>query len=345
MKRIGIVTITKNPNYGNALQMLAMQRALEKTGAEAETIINYDGSTLFNIKNTARYYLRSFKNTNIISAEKKRRRFLRYLKAHVSFSKAFFFKGQLHRFNADDYDCYIVGSDQVWNPFFGLATELEMLGFAPKHKRIAYAASFGVSSLSGLDADRLGRISESIKGFRAVSLREKAGIEIVKDISGVEAELCLDPTMLMSAEEWDSILERPRQKLPKRYIAVYMLGNITAEYEAELAELAREYEAEVINLMSDSFIFLNPSEFVWIIKNALFVCTDSFHASVFSIIYHRPFKIFTRIDTHKDQNSRFETLLEMCAITDTAAADWALVERQIAAAREKSMAFLKNAMS
>lgn len=345
MKKIGIVTLTKNPNYGNALQNIAMQWILRKMGTNPQTIVNYDGSSLFVYKGNIRYYAKMILNKHNMRAKDKRRiQFLKCLTKYVEFSKAFWMNNHIQNFDSDSYDYFITGSDQVWNPFFGVASSFEMLDFVPSDKRISYAASFGVNSLNGLDESKTNFIAQSLRKFNSVSVREEAGVEIVRELSGVKAELCLDPTMLMTPEEWDDLLEKPKQKLPNRYIAVYMLGDITAEYEKNISSIAEAKEAEVINLLTDKFFYLNPLEFAWIIKNALFVCTDSFHATVFSILYHRNFKIFDRKDKHENQNSRFDTLLSICGIIDSDNINWNATEECISLERERSINYLKNAL-
>lgn len=345
MKKVAIVTLTKNPNYGNALQNIALHNVLHKIGVEAQTVINYDGSSLFIRKGNIKYYCNvAFNRHNLRGLEKRRKRFVECISKYVRFSKAYWIENHIQNFSPSEFDYFIAGSDQIWNPFFGLASSFEMLDFVPVQKRISYAASFGVSSLDGLEKNKIEFISQSLKKFQALSVREKAGVEIAKEIAGVDAELCLDPTMLMGAEEWDEFLEKPNIKLPTKYVAVYMLGSVTEEYEKEIANIARDKNAEVVNLLSNEFFYLNPLEFAWMIKNSLFVCTDSFHAMVFSVIYHRSFMIFDRKDKHKNQNSRFDTLLSVCGIDAINNINWSAVDERISLEKKKSMNYLIKAL-
>lgn len=345
MKKVAIVTITKNPNYGNSLQNIALHNVLHKMGVEAQTIINYVGSSLFIRKSNVKYYCNVALNRhNLRCMEKRRKRFIECISKYVRFSKAYWIDEHMRNFAPSEFDYFIAGSDQIWNPFFGLASSFEMLDFVPVQKRISYAASFGVSSLDGMEKNKIEFISQSLKKFQALSVREKAGAEIAKEIAGVDAVLCLDPTMLMGAEEWNDFLEKPNMKLPTKYIAVYMLGSITKEYEKKIADIARNRDAEVINLLSNEFFYLNPLEFAWIIKNSLFVCTDSFHATVFSIIYHRCFIIFDRKDKYENQNSRFDTLFSICGIDDIDNINWSAVDKRISLEKEKSMNYLKKTL-
>lgn len=345
MKKIGIVTITKNPNYGNSLQMIAMQYVLRDLGYAPETIKNYDGSTLFINQSNIKYHMKVFLNRNgARRLNVRRKRFCKCLSHHIKFSKAYWLGSEMKKFVPDYFDYYIVGSDQVWNPFFGMASDFEMLRFVPNQKRIAYAASTGIESFEGLDSNRIKQISKSLKDFKSISVREEAGAEIIRQYTRKETPVCIDPTMLLTVKQWDTILEKPELKLPKKYLAVYMLGNITEEYRKEIEEIANAHGAKPINLLNDEFFYLNPLEFVWIIKNSCFVCTDSFHATVFSILYHREFKIYNRKDRHRDQNSRFKTLLKKCGIQSIETIDWNEVEINLTKERVKSADYLKNAL-
>lgn len=105
---------------------------------------------------------------------------------------------------------------------------------------------------------------------------------------------------------------KPKFNLKKPYILVYMLGEISAEYQTTIKKLAKQNNAEIINALKGKCKFINPLEFIWLINNATYVCTDSFHASVFSIIFHTELYIFNRRDQHANQNSRFLPIGRCC---------------------------------
>ena len=126
-----------------------------------------------------------------------------------------------------------------------------------------------------------------------------------------DAEVLIDPTMLLAAEEWDKIAKKPEQ-VPKKYILNYFLGNLTDNRKEAIEKLAKERNCEIINILDKNGLFYNtgPSEFLYLEKHAELVCTDTFHSCVFAIIFNRPFVVFDRIEPGVEKmNSRIETLL------------------------------------
>ena len=315
MKKIGIITLTKNSNYGNVLQNIALQETLQKMGYFSETIINLTGSTLFgkipnDYKNVIKFAINygNFRNNM-----KRDNIFRKFCCGSLKYSKIFYNNGKFNEFR-DEYDYYVTGSDQVWNPTFGMASEFEFLTFAPYNKRISYAASFGVDNLDMLSNQQKQVIGNMLSGLKSISVREESGKKIVESLCQTKADVHIDPTMLLSRNEWGKKSRKPSFKIPDTYILIYMLGNITAEYDQIFKEISNKIGAKIINLFQGRYQYVDPAEFIWLIKNAECICTDSFHASVFSILFHKNFFIFDRKDNHADQNTRFYTLLSKCKI-------------------------------
>lgn len=350
--KVGIITLNKNPNYGNVLQNIALQNIIRKLGFEAETIRNLSGSTLFPQKRGLKKHLKILFNYNGEGVEEKRRiRFVKCCEKFISYSSAYY-DGTKIIGNIDDYSSFVAGSDQIWNPNFGVATDFEFLKFAPKHKRISYAASIGVSDFIGIDKKKVDFIKNSFKEMRGLSVREKAGKNLIKEISGIECSVHLDPTMLMTRNDWDNLIYKPNMKISGKYIMVYMLGKITGAYQKKINYLAKQLNAQVIDILSTEYKDMDPIEFVWYIKNAECICTDSFHATVFSIIYHKKFFVFDREDSFKNQNSRFDTLFEHCGIenvliledTDLSLREieWDVVDERINLERQLAIKYLQE---
>ncbi len=117
--------------------------------------------------------------------------------------------------------------------------------------------------------------------------------------------------MMLNAEEWDKVVLRPKQLKTDKYILNYFLGNLSQERKQEIERVAKENNCEIINILDidSGFFSTGPSEFLYLVKNAFLVCTDSFHSCVFSILFNRPFLVFDREDNVVSMNSRIDTLL------------------------------------
>ena len=354
MKKIAIITLTKNANYGNVLQNIALQEALRGIGYEAETIINRSKSSLFlqedksivkKGKNLAKFIL----NRNGYRDFRKRNKaFLKCCKDHVKYSHVYYeegkFSGQI------EYDYYITGSDQVWNPFFGMASDFELLGFAPAGRKLSYSASFGVSNINAISENEKERIAKRLSELNAVSVREESGKKLVEELTGKECKVHVDPTMLMTSDYWEKMCRKPCFNVPSGYILVYMLGQITDEYNSVIQELSQKKQAKVINALEGACRFIDPLQFIWLIQNAEAVCTDSFHASVFSILFHKEFHIFSRKDNHADQSSRFVSLLKTVGISEYGTIydgritenkiDWQTVDQNLDKERKRGREYL-----
>lgn len=153
---------------------------------------------------------------------------------------------------------------------------------------------------------------QRLKDFKAISVREDAGKKIVEELTGrKDVEVLVDPTMLLTVEEWDKVSKKPKQLKTDKYILNYFLGELSKNRKEEIERIARENNCEIINILDKKspFYQTGPSEFLYLEKNAFLICTDSFHSCVFSIIYDRPFIVFEREDKNVSMNSRIETLL------------------------------------
>lgn len=315
-------------------------------GYHAETIINYDLSTLFNSNYSLRKIFHILTNRNNSLFEEIRRIVFLKMFKKLNISSTYFKNGHLNNFDADEYDFYIAGSDQIWNPYFGLATEFELLGCFPNYKSLSYAASFGVDNIDSISEEQKNFIFKNIKNLKAISVREDAGRKIIYRACGLEASVNIDPTMLISKDQWENLAKKPKfLRLPQKYIIVYFLGELTCDYSKKIAEFAEVNNCDIINLFDRRFTMIDPFEFVYLIKNSECVFTDSFHANVFAIIFHKQFHIFNRIDKEADQNSRFLTLHQKCSIDDIDNINWDKVEKSIEMERNSAIEFLLHNLS
>lgn len=337
--KTAILTLNGNFNYGNRLQNYALQFYLKKLGVESTTIIlNPPQSTWFNfndykvsdykinIKNIVKWTLnwRGFRENcgtyipeNIVRQYKIKLFTDKYINS---------IRVNSYQEIVNDFDFFLTGSDQVWSPLskilwdkFDLnifrASNKEFtkqclkdyfLYFAPKEKRISYAASIGTSSLP-LKSKKF--FKECFEGMSYISLREESGIDIVKELTDKKAEVHVDPTLLLTKDEWSSIeLKSSYLNDNDNYLLSYFLGDLPESVKL----VAKENNLKVINLMDKNNFDVYTSrveEFLYLIHHAKLVVTDSFHACVFSIIFKTPFIAVKRQQARTlNMLTRLETL-------------------------------------
>ena len=199
----------------------------------------------------------------------------------------------------------------MWNPDFRFASPFDFLTFAPQKKRIALSPSFGVSKIPN---QYTAQYTTWLNEMHALSVREEAGAKIIKELTGRDADVLVDPTMLLSKEEWLNIARPSAGKPSKTYLLTYLLGEVGVERKKWISNLSKKYDLEVINLLdtkNEPIYITDPSEFIDFIHSASIVCTDSFHGVIFSIIMETPFIVFDREERKQSKmGSRIETLLK-----------------------------------
>lgn len=323
-KKAAIISLYGNCNFGNKLQNYAVQEVLKSEGLETVNIVNVPclNNRKINKKELFKFYLKGIVHliTNgdtIIDCvdhkdpKERKKNFLRFNK-RITNSKHFFSFRRLGEFNNFDY--YFVGSDQIWNPLYGGLSDLALLTFV-NTKKIAISASFGISEIS---SEFKKRVYKYISQFDFISVREDAGKKIIeREIGRNCVEVLIDPTMMLTAAEWDKILLKPKNHVSKKFITCYFLGPVNEKYQNEIRTLAEKNCCDIVDLtnIESDYYCCGPSEFVWLIKNAFCICTDSFHASAFSILYNKPFIAFDREGKYNRMGSRIETLLRTFHLT------------------------------
>ncbi|WP_455674290.1 polysaccharide pyruvyl transferase family protein [Phocaeicola sp.] len=340
MKKIGIITIDKVNNYGAELQAFALQKKLEILGFQSE-IIDYTYYKNWRFKDTkdstpivamnfnqklsywVKYRFVAFLIDNILplfnkSIKNRIRHFSEFHHQHTKFSKEFNSMPLLYNHHFD-YDVYIVGSDQVWNPSSFSSIEPYFLTFAPKEaKKISYASSFGVSNI---DKPLLNVFSSLLKNIDKISVREASGVKIVKQITGKEAQWVIDPTLLLTKEEWEKYM-KGYPNMPLKYILIYQLSSSKAIVDIAL-RISKEKKIPVYRICKRAFgveknkgiyniLDAGPSEFLSLISHAEYIITDSFHGTAFSVNFKVSF--FTIVSLKKKNNTRMKSLLEMAGL-------------------------------
>ena len=269
MKKIGIVTLNGYRNYGNRLQNYALYTYLNKRNLKVYNIWKYD-----------------FKES-IVSHIK----MLIPTKKYLRFRKFYIFNKFINTKYIFDYkkiknafDFFVVGSDQVWNPDFAGDDEF-FLNFADDSKKISYAASVGTETIP---KDVEDKYICGWKKFKMISVREDAAKRLIHSNTGRnDIFVNIDPTLLLDIYDWNKVLKKPKTKIPNKYILCYFLGDISEKRKEIINCAAKKYGCDVIYLLDRTSKFYNtgPSEFLYLEKNAFLICTDSFHSSVFAILY------------------------------------------------------------
>ncbi len=341
--KVGIITLNGYFNYGNRLQNYALQKSLEKMGFEVETIWHT------NIKEIIKTSLKIILPIN--SKNKKTRNLYMFSKKNINTHFTFCMKNIKNK-----YDFFICGSDQIWNYNFKTFNDDMFLKFSQKEKNIAYAASFGIDEL---EIRYINQYKEGLNNFKAISVRENEGKKIIEKVDkSISSEVVIDPTLLLSKNEWEEISNKSKLDIQKKYILIYMLGNLSEKNKTNIDKIAKENNCEVINLMNkeSKYYSCGIEDFLYLEKNAFLVCTDSFHSTVFSIIFETPFLVFEREDKYKKMNSRINTLLKMTKLENQYITDdnkrisynninFKESKRLIQSENEKSIGFLKKSLN
>ena len=346
MKKVNICTLTGNENYGNKLQHYALQTVIEKMGFKVDsTLFIYDNYFKYVIKNLLKRLLKKVYPTRYIKFKK--------FDSNIKYSNNVYYRNKLH--GREKYDYYVVGSDQVWNTTFPSFNLMYLLKNINEGKKISYAASFGIDYIK---KEYLNDFSSELKKFNHISVREDSGVEIINKLDdSIETCVLIDPTLLLTGEVWSSLAEKPKILKHKKYILNYFLGELSEEKKEQIELIAKKENCLIINLLekNDPFYFSGPSEFLWLEKNAFLICTDSFHSSVFGLLFNRPFVVFDREDKEEKMNSRLDTLLNKFNLKnrryngkkltkENLNHDYSEAYKILEKERKKSKEFLENAL-
>lgn len=265
-----------------------------------------------------------------------------------------------------NYDAVLVGSDQVWTPLGLYSNFFNLMFVADKTRRISYASSFGVSAIPSWQHAATKRYLNRID---FLSVREIKAKEIVDNISDKTAKVVCDPTLLRSREEWAKEFEKYSPKTKGKYIFCYLLGG-NMETRTEITRFAHEKNLKIVVMRHvDEYLEcdetfgdecpydVNPLEFIQLINNAEYVFTDSFHCSVFSIIFNKQFVTFYRFNntSKNSRNSRIDSLFELFGLKDRlyngylmdqadGVIDYDCVNIKVEQLRQDSLTFLKQAL-
>lgn len=388
MKKIGIVSCYFQHNYGSMLQALATQMALDKLNYENETV-DISGFNHEIKKAKLLYFAKASltsdillsklgmaKNVLIKKFSKNEYAAMSRIRSEMfdDFSKNWFrmsppytSKEELGNSCKESYSSVLVGSDQLWLPG-NIAADYYTLNFVPETvNTIAYATSFGQSSLP---KDSARKAALFLKKIRHIGVREESGQKLVKELAGRDVPVVCDPTLLFTGEEWLSI-QKEEPIVEGKYILCYFLGNNPPHREFA-KRLKKATGCKIVALTHlDEFVKsdegyadetpynVDPADFLNLIRNATYVCTDSFHCSVFSMLYKKVFFTFRRYarKTKSSTNSRLDTLFRLAGVSErilkgtediqkclSMEIDYDSVHQNFAKIREESYQYLQNAL-
>lgn len=360
MKRIGIITFQNADNYGAVLQAYALKETLKNIGCYVD-ILNYYNSKLqkeykgipsfkknikdliYPVKLVLFPILRLFVATRFKSFRKK------YL-----LDTPPIYPNTIKNYNKD-YDAFICGSDQIFNPRITGFDKNYFLDFVQnKNKSFSYAASFGLSYENLTDKEKL-FIKQNLQNFKHLSLREQQGIDIVNKLSNIKSEFYIDPTLLLNKKQWEKFYIKPKNV---NYVLLYFMHT-----DVKLINLAKNLSNKTgcrLVFISHGISFKKninavyikptPSEWISLFLNAKYIITNSFHGLCFSINFNKAF--FINLQNNVKINSRIENLLDLTNLKDRLInnigtdydklIDWNNVNKIIEQERKKSFNYLKE---
>lgn len=342
MKKVGIVSCYFKNNYGSMLQAYATKKILDNNNIPNETI-NIDSNVDFK-KGKRKYYIQQIFNFSFIKSKlgmikmkfdtklnKKlgknvsiRNKKYKEFRTEINLSRSNNTYNDLSDLANERYSDILLGSDQLWLPV-NVVADYYTLNWVPENiNKISYSTSFGVSSIPKKYNEKYQKF---LKRINHLSVREDTGVKLAKQIANVDVQLVCDPTILLTRDEWDEVAVNERI-IKEKYILCYFLGK-NIEHRKFAERLKKKTGFKIVSLnhadeyvkYSDTFCDMDPydigpKEWINLIKYAEYVCTDSFHGTVFSLIYNKLFFNFRRYSANAkgSTNSRLDSLLNVVEV-------------------------------
>ncbi|MBR5272375.1 MAG: polysaccharide pyruvyl transferase family protein [Clostridia bacterium] len=380
---LGVCLKYTQNNYGSKLQALATVRMFDALGIDYE-ILRYNKKTLkFYVKSLPRFFNWVFINdrylqlqravefkkhpeikANVDLRNKSFENFDVYFSDHLS--PVYSSYDELRKVCGSKYDCVITCSDQLWSPS-ALGSGFYNLMFAPdKTNKISWASSFGVSSIPWYQK---GRTKKYLKRIGHISMRENTGAKIVKELIGRDVPVLMDPVFVFNKEEWENLIPTAEPEWDD-YIFCYFLGS-NPEHREAAKKLAAETGKKIVALRHlDEYVAqdddfgdyapydVDPVRFMNILRNASYICTDSFHGTAFSIILEKKFVVFNRYNdaSSNSKNTRIDSVCQLLDLSDRRfkntdsicetmekEIDYNEVTKKVDVYRQNTKTYLKNA--
>ncbi len=330
--KVGIATVYTGYNYGSALQAYATMRILQKIGVIPE-LLKLRGSLIagrdIRVKKLVTIAIRSLCHSGGIRSLKnyktsisknltdKSATLFNSFISEILYPQEISYSDLKRRARTDEYASFLCGSDQVWNSSVFYVDPFYYLQFAPVNKRIAFSPSFGRDYVPNYNKKRIARYLSEIP---YKSVREASGVGIIKELTGDMAEVLLDPTLVLSKEEWRSSL-RIEEYVGEKYLLAYFLDKPSDLAVQSVERISKQYGLKVIGLpyrfdnLPWEIADAGPKEFVEYVSGASVVCTDSFHGTAFSLNFNVPFYTFERdYGNAEKQSTRIISILDLLGL-------------------------------
>ncbi len=317
-------------NYGATLQSVALNKKLNTLGFLAENLNYNDKNRVINSLSTVRkikYFLRKKIIVPLLIGSKKKKRFQLFRKNYLKQSAQKWTRKEDLLANPPCYDVYVSGSDQIWNPDVIIDDYNYLLAFVPDgNKKIAYGSSFGKAEIS---EEKKEIYKKYLSRFDDIGVREESGARLVKALTGKTCKTVLDPTLLLTKDEWSQFANENKEKQPY-VLCYYMPGDdIVCNAITKVAQrIAREKGIKIINLGLKEHYRLKkgldfratagPEEFITLFLHADYVVTNSFHGTAFATNFNKQFyvPINTALDDKKARHTRITDYLRLIGLED-----------------------------
>jgi hypothetical protein len=375
MKKIGIVTVYTGFNYGSSLQAYASKKIYKKLGYKSE-ILGFSSSLVkgrdIRIEKLLIMFLRTIwrpklliktfftykktLNKNITQGSKEK--FFKFSEKYLKVNKMN--KKEMRRYGKEkEVVALICGSDQIWSSIAIYVDPFYYLRYFPIEKRVAYAPSFGKDIVPYYNKKI---IKKYLTEINYISVREQQGKKIIKELINKEVQVLLDPTLLLNRKEWFENIDEINISPNEKYGLFYFLdipNNLILE---NLKKIQEKEKIKIIGIptslqgIESLTLDTGPIEFLNLINNAEFICTDSYHGMLFSINFNKPFYIFERnYGNSHNQNSRIVSILEILKLKERYVKnksleeinwniDWNSINEQLNLERKKAKDYIVNAL-
>lgn len=327
MKKVGIITFHNSYNCGSMLESYAIFKYLlnKKLNVEIINFSNQGQKNLYSVLEKNTNIKKVIKNILVYphrkQIENNNRQYEEFKNRNFVLSKEYNNSNEIK----DIYDIVVAGSDQIWNITIPDADEAYFLNWTKKAKKVAYAPSFGARSIPNY-TNNPKKYYDYLKKFDAISIREKNGQKWIKEYINKEVPILIDPTLLLSESDYESLLDN-NIKYPEKYIFFY-----SPDFNSQICKLvkkiSKKYKMPVITWSAKKYYirfvkrfgfsladYESPSVYLTLIKNASLVITTSFHGTIFSSIYKKNFFVIKNGEMFGDDD-RVKTLIEQLGLKE-----------------------------
>lgn len=322
--KIGIITYHRPLNFGATLQTVGLSKKINDLGGDVEIIDyrnDFQEKSIKNIKYKTAVGTKNKLKSILFSKvnNEKARKFKKFIESNTVLSKEVYDQTNINNCN-NMYDTFISGSDQIWNLNLNGCDYNYFLKFvSDDNKKLSYASSFGYDEVP---EEYKTETIKYLKKYKTLTTREIQGKNIIEKLTGKDAIVTLDPTLLLNKEEWLKLAKAPKFELPERYILLYTVSPTKEDFKIA-RKLSKKMKMQVILINYNmKYVFgmkncfdLGPEEFLYLFNKATYIITNSFHGTAFSINFNKDFLV--RLSTKANNgNSRIKSIIEKMNLED-----------------------------